>query len=123
MRIACRGGNWGMDDAMKRVARERLEPDFCLLHHDAHDKYSHRSGRQTEQSFYDLADEYGFLSGMTFGRRRTTTTSKPRTRDWSCKNAEDVIRRFRKPSIDRSLVRARQRWYRSRWSRTRALPS
>lgn len=29
-RIFCRGGNWGMDDGMKRVTRERLEPYFRL---------------------------------------------------------------------------------------------
>ena len=30
VKIACRGGNWGMDDLLKRVSRERLEP--CLLY-------------------------------------------------------------------------------------------
>ncbi|MGA9593618.1 MAG: sugar-binding domain-containing protein, partial [Candidatus Acidiferrales bacterium] len=34
VRIACRGGNWGMDDLLKRVSRQRLEPYF-RLHHDA----------------------------------------------------------------------------------------
>src|SRR6185437_2902121 len=33
VRIAARGGNWGMDDARKRVSRERLEPYF-RLHRD-----------------------------------------------------------------------------------------
>ena len=26
VRIAARGGNWGMDDSRKRVSREKLEP-------------------------------------------------------------------------------------------------
>src|SRR5690606_35720566 len=30
VRIASRGGNWGMDDSRKRVSRERLEPYFRL---------------------------------------------------------------------------------------------
>jgi hypothetical protein len=30
VRIAVRGGNWGMDDSRKRVSRERLEPFFRL---------------------------------------------------------------------------------------------
>ena len=30
VRIACKGGNWGMDDMLKRVSRERLEPYFRL---------------------------------------------------------------------------------------------
>ena len=32
--IFCRGGNWGMDDAMKRVSREQLAPYF-RLHREA----------------------------------------------------------------------------------------
>src|SRR5215469_9202269 len=34
VRIAARGGSWGMDDSRKRVSRERLEPYF-RLHRDA----------------------------------------------------------------------------------------
>jgi len=34
VRIAARGGNWGMDDSRKRVSREHLEPYF-RLHRDA----------------------------------------------------------------------------------------
>ena len=34
VRIAARGGNWGMDDSRKRVSMERLEPYF-RLHRDA----------------------------------------------------------------------------------------
>lgn len=34
VRIYCKGGNWGMDDMMKRVSRERLEPYF-ILHKEA----------------------------------------------------------------------------------------
>jgi hypothetical protein len=30
VRIAARGGSWGMDDALKRIGRERLEPYFRL---------------------------------------------------------------------------------------------
>ena len=35
VRIAARGGNWGMDDFRKRVSREHLEP-FFRLNRDAH---------------------------------------------------------------------------------------
>ena len=34
VRIAARGGNWGMDDSRKRVSRKKLEPYF-RLHRDA----------------------------------------------------------------------------------------
>jgi hypothetical protein len=35
VKIAARGGSWGMDDAMKRVSRARMEPAF-RLHKEAH---------------------------------------------------------------------------------------
>jgi hypothetical protein len=61
VRIASRGGNWGMDDAMKRVSRAHLEP-FFRLHHDANENIIRNwVGQSTEETFYDLADEYGFL--------------------------------------------------------------
>ena len=61
VRIVCRGGNWGMDDARKRVSRERLEPYF-RLNRDAHlDIIRNWVGQSTEDVFYDLADEYGML--------------------------------------------------------------
>lgn len=57
VRIACRGGNWGMDDSRKRVSRERLEPYF-KLHHDANlNIIRNWVGQSTEETFYQLADE------------------------------------------------------------------
>ncbi len=31
VRIAARGGNWGMDDSRKRVSREQLEPSSACI--------------------------------------------------------------------------------------------
>ena len=100
VRIACRGGNWGMDDAMKRVARERLEPYF-RLHHDAHENIIRNwVGQSTEQSFYDLADEYGFLIWNDFWETTENYNIEAQDPELFLKNAEDVIRRFRNhPSI------------------------
>ena len=61
VRIAARGGNWGMDDARKRVSRERLEPYF-RLHRDAGlNIIRNWVGQSTEETFYELADEYGLM--------------------------------------------------------------
>ncbi|MDP1966047.1 MAG: hypothetical protein Q8K93_28055, partial [Reyranella sp.] len=60
-RIAARGGNWGTDDWRKRVERERLEPYF-RLHRDANlNTIRNWVGQNTEEVFFDLADEYGLL--------------------------------------------------------------
>ena len=61
VRIAARGGNWGMDDSRKRVRGERLEPYF-RLHRDAHvNMIRNWMGQNTEESFYALADKYGLM--------------------------------------------------------------
>ena len=61
VRIACRGGNWGMDDSRKRVSREHLEP-FFRLYRDANVNIIRNwVGQDTEEVFYDLADKYGQL--------------------------------------------------------------
>lgn len=50
-----------MDDARKRVSRARLEPYF-RPNRDAHlNIIRNWVGQSTEETFYDLADEYGML--------------------------------------------------------------
>ena len=61
VRIAARGGNWGMDDFRKRVSRERLEPFFRLNRDAGLNIIRNWVGQSTEESFYQLADEYGMM--------------------------------------------------------------
>ena len=100
VRIASRGGNWGMDDAMKRVSRAHLEPYF-RLHHDAHENIIRNwVGQSTEETFYDLADEYGFLIWNDFWETTENYNIEAEDPALFLENAEDVILRFRNhPSI------------------------
>jgi Exo-beta-D-glucosaminidase Ig-fold domain/Glycosyl hydrolases family 2/Concanavalin A-like lectin/glucanases superfamily/Glycosyl hydrolases family 2, sugar binding domain/Glycosyl hydrolases family 2, TIM barrel domain len=100
VRIACRGGNWGMDDAMKRVSRARLEPYF-RLHHDAHENIIRNwVGQSTEETFYDLADEYGLLIWNDFWETTENYNIEAEDPALFLENARDVILRFRNhPSI------------------------
>jgi Exo-beta-D-glucosaminidase Ig-fold domain/Glycosyl hydrolases family 2/Concanavalin A-like lectin/glucanases superfamily/Glycosyl hydrolases family 2, sugar binding domain len=100
VRIACRGGNWGMDDARKRVSRERLEPYF-RLNRDAHlDIIRNWVGQSTEDVFYDLADEYGMLVWNDFWESTQNYNIEAQDPDLFLKNAADVISRYRShPSI------------------------
>ena len=80
VRIAARGGNWGMDDARKRVSRTHLEP-FFRLNRDANlNIIRNWMGQNTEEVFYDLADEYGMLVWNDFGNRRKITASRRKIR-------------------------------------------
>jgi|HubBroStandDraft_1064217.scaffolds.fasta_scaffold00203_17 hypothetical protein len=100
VRIACRGGNWGMDDSRKRVSRERLEPYF-RLHRDANlNIIRNWVGQNTEEVFYDLADEYGLLIWNDFWESTQNDNLEPEDPDLFLKNARDTILRFRNhPSI------------------------
>jgi len=100
VRIACRGGNWGMDDSRKRVSREHLEP-FFRLHHDANINIIRNwVGQNTEEVFYDLADEYGLLIWNDFWTSTQNYNIEPEDPALFLENARDTIQRFRNhPSI------------------------
>ena len=100
VRIACRGGNWGMDDSRKRVSREHLEPYF-RLHHDANINIIRNwVGQNTEEVFYDLADEYGLLIWNDFWATTQDYNIEPEDPALFLENARDTIQHFRNhPSI------------------------
>jgi hypothetical protein len=100
VRIAARGGNWGMDDSRKRVSRAHLEP-FFRLHHDANlNIIRNWVGQDTEEVFYDLADEYGLLIWNDFWASTQNYNAEPEDPALFLENARDVILRFRShPSI------------------------
>lgn len=100
VKIAARGGNWGMDDWRKRVARERLEPYF-RLHKEAHlNVIRNWVGQNTEEAFFDLADEYGLLVLNDFWASTQDYQLEPQDVPLFLANAADVISRYRNhPSI------------------------
>jgi hypothetical protein len=100
VRIAARGGSWGMDDMLKRVSRERLEP-FFRLHRDANVNIIRNwVGQSTEEVFYDLADKYGLLVWNDFWASTQNYNIEPEDPALFLENARDTISRFRNhPSI------------------------
>jgi hypothetical protein len=100
VRIAARGGNWGMDDAMKRVSRERLEPYF-RLQRDAHMNIIRNwMGNNYQDSFLDLADEYGMMILSDFWQSTQNFQVEPQDPQLFLDNARDTVARYRNhPSI------------------------
>ncbi|VVT21974.1 Glycosyl hydrolase [Sphingomonas sp. EC-HK361] len=100
VKIAARGGNIGMDDFMKRVDRTRLEP-FFRLHKDAHlNIIRNWVGQNTEESFYDLADEYGLMILNDFWESTQDYNLEAQDPALFLANAADVVKRYRNhPSI------------------------
>ena len=98
--IAVRGGSWGTDDLLKRVSRERLEPYFRL--HQAANLNIVRNwlGQNTEEVFYDLADEYGLLILNDFWASTQDFQVEPEDPQLFLANAREVLLRYRNhPSI------------------------
>lgn len=93
--VFCKGGNWGMDDAMKRVSRERLEPYF-KLHQDANfNMVRNWTGESTEEVFYTLCDEYGMLVWNDFWLSTEGYNLNVNDNQLFMANATDVVKRFR----------------------------
>ena len=98
--IAARGGSWGMDDSRNRISRAHLEPYFQL--HRAANLNIIRNwlGQNTEEVFYDLADEYGLLVLNDFWISTQDFQLEPQDPALFLANARDVISRYRNhPSI------------------------
>jgi hypothetical protein len=100
VRIFCRGGNWGMDDMMKNVSREHLEP-YLILHKEANfNMIRNWTGASTSETLYELCDEYGMLVWNDFWLSTEGFNLNPLDEDLFMRNATDVVRRFRHhPSI------------------------
>ncbi len=100
VRIAARGGAWGMDDSRKRVSREKLEPYF-RLHREANVNIIRNwMGQDTEETFYELADEYGMMVWNDFWTTTQDYNTEPLDIDLFLANTKDTVLRFRNhPSI------------------------
>jgi beta-galactosidase/beta-glucuronidase len=99
-RIFCKGGNWGMDDGMKRTSRGFLEPYFKLSRDANFNMIRNWTGESTEEVFYDLCDEYGLLVWNDFWTSTENYNVLPLDNHLFLENAKEVIHRFRNhPSI------------------------
>jgi hypothetical protein len=98
--IAARGGSWGMDDALKRSSRAHLQPYF-ELHREANlNVIRNWLGQNTEEVFYELADEYGLLVLNDFWESTQDFQLEAEDPALFLSNARDVILRYRNhPSI------------------------
>jgi len=96
VRVLCKGGNWGLDDALKRIPRERLEAQV-RMHRDANfNMIRNWGGQSTSDDLYDLCDKYGILLWDEFFQ----LTENPLDYDLYMANCRDKVLRFRNhPSI------------------------
>ena len=61
VRVFCKGGDWGMDEALKRIPRARLEAQIRMHQIANFNMIRNWGGQSTSEDFYDLCDKYGIL--------------------------------------------------------------
>ncbi|WP_037358084.1 glycoside hydrolase family 2 protein [Amycolatopsis orientalis] len=96
--ILVMGGNWGLDEALKRIPRERLRAQV-RLHRDANlNLIRNWNGQSSTEDFYAACDEYGILVWQDFFCSTEGPPAENIARDLA--NIRDCIVRFRNhPSI------------------------
>ncbi len=100
VRVFIRGGNWGLDEAMKRIPRERLEAKIRLHKLANLNLIRNWVGQSTSEDFYDLCDKYGILLWDEFFQPNPSDGPNPTDLDTYIANVRDKIVRFRNhPSI------------------------
>ncbi|HKN19796.1 MAG TPA: glycoside hydrolase family 2 TIM barrel-domain containing protein [Terracidiphilus sp.] len=98
--IFIRGGDWGLDEAMKRIPRERLDAQIHM-HQIAHlNLIRNWVGQSTDEDFYELCDKYGILVWDEFFQPNPLDGPDPTDLDTYVANVRDKVLRFRNhPSI------------------------
>ncbi len=59
--VFAKGGNWGLDEALKRIPRERLEAQVRMHQLANYTMIRNWVGQSTSADLYDLCDKYGIL--------------------------------------------------------------
>ncbi len=98
--IFIRGGDWGLDDAMKRVSPRRLEAQI-KMHQLAHlNMIRNWVGQSTSEDFFALCDKYGLLVWDEFFQPNPGDGPNPVDTETYIANVRDTILRYRNhPSI------------------------
>jgi Exo-beta-D-glucosaminidase Ig-fold domain/Glycosyl hydrolases family 2/Glycosyl hydrolases family 2, sugar binding domain/Glycosyl hydrolases family 2, TIM barrel domain len=95
VRIFIRGGDWGLDEGLKRIPRERLEVE--LRYHQLANMNMIRNwvGQSTGEDFYELCDKYGILLWDEFFQPNPSDGPDPTDLPTYIANVRDKILRYR----------------------------
>jgi hypothetical protein len=95
VRVLCKGGDWGMDEAMKRIPRERLEAQIRMHQIANYTMIRNWVGQSTSEDFYELCDKYGIMLWDEFFQPNPSDGPNPTDLDLYIANVREKILRFR----------------------------
>jgi hypothetical protein len=93
--IMVRGGDWGMDEALKRSPNSRLEAQIRLNAQAGFTMIRNWCGQTTQEEFYRLCDRYGLLVWDEFWLDDTVHYGIEKQRDMFIANAREKLLRCR----------------------------
>ena len=98
--IFIRGGDWGLDEAMKHIPRARLEAEIHMHQLANLNMIRNWVGQSTGEDFYELCDKYGILIWDEFFQPNPADGPNPTDIPTYLANVRDKVLRFRNhPSI------------------------
>ncbi len=95
VRVFIRGGDWGLDEAMKRIPRERLEAQIRMHQIANLNMIRNWVGQSTSEDFYEMCDKYGLLIWDEFFQPNPSDGPDPTDLVTYMANVRDKILRFR----------------------------
>ena len=98
--VFIRGGDWGLDEGLKRIPRERLDAEIHMHQLANLNMIRNWVGQSTSEEFYELCDKYGLLIWDEFFQPNPSDGPDPEDLPTYLANVRDKIVRFRNhPSI------------------------
>ena len=95
VKIMVRGGNWGLDEGMKRIPRERLNAQFHMHALANLNLIRNWVGQSTSPDFYEMADKYGILLWDEFFQPNPSDGPNPDDIPTYLANVTDKVLRYR----------------------------
>jgi mannosylglycoprotein endo-beta-mannosidase len=100
IKVMVRGGDWGLDEAMKRIPYKRLDAQFHMHALANLNMIRNWVGQSTSPGFYELADKYGFLLWDEFFQPNPGDGPNVQNIPVYLANVKDKVLRYRNhPSI------------------------
>ena len=93
--VMVKGGDWGIDEAMKRIPRKRLDAQIRMHQLANYTMIRNWVGQSTSEDLYDLCDQYGILLWDEFFEPHPADGPIPTDVELYLANVRDKILRFR----------------------------
>ena len=93
--VIAKGGDWGMDEAMKRISHARLDAEVRMHRQANYTIIRNWVGQSTSEDFYEACDKYGLLVWDEFFQPNPSDGPNPDDADLYLANVREKLLRFR----------------------------